>query len=173
MKKLSQHVEETLQDYLDGTLEPSRREALEQQLRQDTGLQKRLEELRIADSLLRQSGIEQPSRNFTSLVMNRLDQYPLRSGLSIRNGILLLAGVLVVTAAAVVLLTTGAFNDTATLDLNNLTVTQQYIRQTLPTVAIDGKLMVNAIVLLNLALALIVLDRAVLRPWFQRRLETQ
>ncbi|MBT1699692.1 hypothetical protein KK083_22585 [Fulvivirgaceae bacterium PWU4] len=172
MKKLSQHIEETLSDYLDGVLEPTRREAFEQLLRQDIELQKRLEALQAADSLLKQSTTEQPSKNFTSTVMSRLDQYPLRSGLSIRNGILLLVGVVVVMTTAVILLAAGAFNDTATLDLNSLTVTQRYIRQTLPSIAIDGKLMVNIIVLLNLALAFVVLDRAVLKPWFQRRMGT-
>jgi hypothetical protein len=102
--------------------------------------------------------------------MNRLDQYPLRSGLSIRNGIMLLAGILIVTAAAVVLLSAGVFNESTTFDLNNLSLAQRYIRQTLPSIPVDGKLVVNVIVLLNMALAFIVLDRAIIKPFFQRRM---
>jgi anti-sigma factor RsiW len=170
MKKLPQHLEESLADYLDGTLAPVQRKAFELQLQHDAALQRRLEELLAAERLLRQSVADQPSKNFTATVMSRLDQYPVRPGLSIRHGIMLLVGILVVTATAVVLLSAGVFNDSATFDLNNLSVAQRYIRQTLPSIPVDGKLVVNAIVLLNLALAFVVLDRAILRPLFQRRM---
>ena len=158
MKKLPQHLEDTLLDYLDGNLDPSRREAFEQRLKENIFLQKRLEELRTADLVLKQSALEHPSKNFTTLVMNRLDQYPARSSVSIRKGILLLTGLLIVMGIAVILLSAGVFDDTTTLDLNNSDLIQRYIKQSLPQIPVSGKLIVNTILLLNLALAFVVLD---------------
>jgi hypothetical protein len=170
MKKLSQDVEDTLLDYLDGNLDPSRREAFEQVLKGNIFLQKRLEELRAADLVLKQSVVEHPSKNFTTLVMNRLDQYPARSNVSISKGILLLTGLLIVMGIAVILLSAGVFDDTTTLDLNNSDLIQRYIKQSLPQIPVSGKLIVNTILLLNLALAFVVLDRTILKPYFQRRI---
>lgn len=172
MKKLSQDLEDTLLDYLDGNLDPSRREAFEQILKGDIFLQKRLEELRTADLVLKQITAEHPSKNFTTHVMNRLDQYPARSSVTIRNGILLLTGLLMVMGIAVILLSAGVFDATTTLDLNNSDLIQRYIKQSLPQIPVSGKLIVNTILLLNLALAFVVLDRTILKPYFQRRIQT-
>jgi hypothetical protein len=171
MKKLSQDLEDTLLDYLDGNLASSKREAFEQMLKGNMLLQKRLEELRAADLVLKQIPLEHPSKNFTAHVMNRLDQYPVRSGLSIRNGILLLTGILIVMGIAVVLLSAGVFDETTTFDLNNSDLIQRYIKQSLPQIPVSEKLIVNIILLLNLALAFVVLDRAILKPYFQRRIQ--
>jgi anti-sigma factor RsiW len=172
MKKIPQQLEDTLLDYLDGKLDQLQRETFEQALKTNTALQDRLEELKKTDLALRELTADYPSKNFTATVMSRLDQYPSRAGLSIRNGILLLSGILAVMAIAVFLLWTGAFDHPSNLDLNNVSLVQRYIKQSLPSIPVDGKIMVNVIVLLNLALALIVLDRAILRPFFQRRMQT-
>lgn len=171
MKKLSQEFENKLQHYLDGTLSPDERTSFERMLGENELMRGRLEEIKIADAGLRQLRLENPSMNFTATVMKRLDQYPARTGLSIRNGLFLLGGMLIVTAIAVVLLNSGVFNDQSSFDLNQLTLTQKYIKQSLPSIPLDGKIIVNAIILLNLALALVVLDRAVLKPFFQRRMQ--
>jgi anti-sigma factor RsiW len=52
MKKLPQHLEESLSGYLDGTLPPDQHKAFELRLLQDPALQKRLEELQAAERLL-------------------------------------------------------------------------------------------------------------------------
>jgi hypothetical protein len=172
MKKIPQHLEETLLNYVDGTLTGAEKEAFEQTLKTDVALQSRLQELQKTTLILKQISLEQPSRNFTFTVMNRLDEYPVRSGLSIRNGILLLTGIMIVMGIAVLLLSAGVFDQKTTVDLNHLDLVQRYIKQTLPGVSINGKWVVNTIVLLNLALAFVVLDRAILKPFFQRRLQT-
>jgi hypothetical protein len=172
MKKLSQDLEDKLLHYLDGKLHPDEQKSVERLLGENELLRQRLEELKLADIGLRQLKVEVPSKNFTTTVMTRMDQYPARTGLSIRNGLLLLGGMLIVMVIAVVLLNSGFFNDQTSIDLNNLTVTQKYIKKNLPSISLDGELIVNAIILLNLALALVVLDRAVLRPFFQRRMQT-
>jgi hypothetical protein len=171
MKTLPQHIEDTLLDYLDGSLSPVQREAFEQSLKSNPEWQSRLEELRIADEVFRSMPLEHPSKNFTSSAMLNLDQYPVRSGLSIRKGILLLTGMIGVMAMAVMLLSAGVFDQTATFDLNDIGVVQRYIKQNLPGISIDGKMVVNVIILLNMALAFVVLDRAILKPFFQKRMQ--
>jgi hypothetical protein len=170
MKKLPQHIEDTLLDYLDGNLTATQREAFEQSLKTNAQLRSRLEEIRMTDQVLRTLPLEHPSKNFTAAVMTRLDQYPARSGLSIRNGILLLTGIVVVMTLAVMLVSAGVFDETASLDLNTIGL-KRYIKQPLPTIPLDGKMIVNIIILLNIALAFIVLDRAILKPFFQKRIQ--
>jgi hypothetical protein len=172
MKKLPQHLEDTLLDYLDGNLAPSQRKDFEESLKTNGELQARLEEMQNAEQMLRHLTPDQPSKNFTLSVMSRLDQYPSRSGLSIRNAILLLLGIFTVTGMAVMLMSAGVFDETATFDLNNIGLVQRYIKQTLPSIPFDGRLVVNIIILLNLALAFVVLDRAILKPIFQKRMQT-
>jgi hypothetical protein len=172
MKKLPQHLEDTLLDYLDGNLTSAQRGKFEQLLKANGDLQVRLEELRMADRVLRHLSVEQPSKNFTSLVMSRLDQYPARTGFSnrIRNGILLLTGIIIVMAIAVMLVYSGVFDENTTFDPNRIAWIHRYIKQTLPSISIDGKLIINVIILLNMTLAFIVLDRAILRPLFRQRM---
>jgi hypothetical protein len=172
MKKIPKHLEETLLNYVDGTLTAAEKEAFEKTLQSDVILQSRLHELQKTTLILKQISLEQPSRNFTLTVMNRLDEYPVRSGLSIRNGILLLTGIMIVMGIAVLLLSAGVFDQKTTVDLNDFSLAQRYIKQSLPGISINGKWVVNTIVLLNLALAFVVLDRAILKPFFQRRLQT-
>jgi hypothetical protein len=61
-------------------------------------------------------------------------------------------------------------NATTTIDLGEINLPSQYERA-LPSIPIDGKMMVNVIILLNLGLAWLVLDRVVLKPFFRRRLQ--
>jgi hypothetical protein len=42
-----------------------------------------------------------------------------------------------------------------------------------PTFSLSGRVIVNSIIILNLALAFIVLDKTILRPLFQKRLNAQ
>ena len=178
MKKLPQHLEDSILDYLDGRFDPVKKESFEHILKQDRLLQDRLEEIRRADHTLRQLSVEPPSKNFTAIVMGKLDHYPFRSGLSIRKGILLLVGIISLIAIAVLLLSAGVFDQGAKFDLNNIGLdnnvglASKYLKQTLPSIPVDGKLIVNTIVLLNIALVFAVLDRAILRPLFQRRTQT-
>ena len=172
MSKVNQFSQEVLLDYLDGNLEPVKREAVERALQLDADLQKRLDLLRSADKFLRHAKLEHPSKNFTSLVLQRLDEYPLKSGLSIRNGIFLLSGIMVIVAVALVLLSMGVFDQsTTTINPNDIEIVQQYIPKELPSIPVDGKLLVNIIVILNLAVMFVVLDRAILKPFFQKRIQ--
>jgi anti-sigma factor RsiW len=169
--KISQAQDSTLFEYIDGTLKGAEKERIEQLLRTSPELQMRLEELRKLDTDLRSIQLEQPSKNFTQLIMSKLDQYPVRSSkITFRNGILLLTGVLVAVGIGSLLVAGGVFDGTSTIDLNQTIIpVNKYIQDPLPTFNINGKLIVNIIILLNLALAFVVLDRAILKPWFERR----
>lgn len=170
MNKLSQAQEEKLFDYMDGTLNATEKELFEQEIKSSPALQVRLEEFNNLDSNLRTIKIEQPSKNFTLQVMGKLDQYPIRSSnLLSRNGIILLIGVLLAVGISSLLLAGGVFDNTSSFDLNQTILPNKYIQQSLPTISFNGKMVVNVIILLNLALAFLVLDRAILKPWFERR----
>lgn len=168
--KILPNQDEKLLEYLDGGLKGIEKENIEQLLKASPALLARLEELRKLDADLRSIKLEQPSKNFTQRVMSNLSQYPVRSNFTFRNGIILLAGVLVAVGVGSLLVAGGVFDGNNTIDLNQTIVpVNKYIQKPIPTFNIDGKLMVNIIIMLNLALAFLVLDRAILKPWFEKR----
>jgi hypothetical protein len=170
MKRLSQAQEEKLLEYIDGTLGGQEKDLFEQSLKSSPELSTRCDELIAWDSSLRAIRLSQPSKNFTQRVMDKLDMYPARNtSLLSRNGILLLIGVLVAVGIGTILLSAGVFDGTSSIDLNQTLLPNKYIQQSLPTISFNGKMVMNVIILLNLALAFLVLDRAVLKPWFERR----
>ena len=172
MKKIPQALDDTLLNYLDGSLKSEEKADIEKLIRESDALRARLDELRIIHLALRQTKVDQPSRNFTQLVMGKLDGYVERSTFPIRNGIILLAGVLVAVGIVALLVSSGVFDQTQTIvDLNKIDLPKQYIQQPLPTIPFNGKLLINIIIALNLGLAWVVLDRLILKPYFQRRMQ--
>jgi hypothetical protein len=171
MKKVTQQSDDMLLDFLDGKLSVEQQTSVKEALRQDSNLRERLEQLTVVHEALKFNKADQPSKNFTASVMNGLDSYRAPQGVSIKNGLFLLAGIVVVLSIAVILLSAGVFDQTTTVDLNNVSVAQRFLKQSLPSISIDGKVLVNTIILLNIVIAFLVLDRAVLKPFFQRRLE--
>jgi hypothetical protein len=168
--KISQQQVEKLFEYIDGTLKGVEKEGIEQLLKNSPELQARLAELRKLDADLRLITIEEPSKNFTQRVMLKLDQYPLRSSsISFKNGIFLLVGVLIAIGIGSLLVAGGVFDGTSSIDLNNTIMPNKYIQKPLPTFNINVKLLVNVIILLNMAIAFVVLDRTILKPWFEKR----
>jgi len=171
MKKIPQALEEMLFDYLDGTLNAADKQRLETELSQNRELKARLDELQNVERWLSKIPLEEmPSRNFTQQVMGKLDQYPRSSTLTYRNGIFLLIGILVAVGLATILVSSGVFDSVQTTINLNQELPQKYIQKSLPPIALSGKLIVNVIILLNLGLAWLVLDRAILKPLFQRRM---
>ena len=172
MDKVTPESDDLLLRYIDGTLSLSERENIEKDLAQNETLRKRLEQLRSTHLLLRANRLYEPSKNFTQQLMSRLN-YDAARGLSfpIRNSILILVGVLMVAIIASVLVPAGVFdNISTTIDLNQVELPNKYIQKSLPSFSIDVKLMVNIIIGINLVLGWLVLDRAILKPIFQRRL---
>ncbi|HRJ29108.1 MAG TPA: hypothetical protein PLV21_09930 [Cyclobacteriaceae bacterium] len=169
MNKIPQPLDNQLLDLIDGTLSPAEKEKLEQQLATSPELKKRFDELAQVNYTLKTSAPEQPSKNFTELVMAKLNSYPVRSGLSPRNGLLLLVGVMVAIGIGSLLLANGVFDTPGSIDLNNMVMQNQYIKEPLPSIPFNGKLVVNIIIMLNIILAFLVLDKTILKPWFDKR----
>jgi hypothetical protein len=158
-------------DYLDGKLIGQGKVEFEKLLESNPALRARLEEYRQMESILREIRPEETAKNFTHVVMRKLDT-PSSSVLTIRNSIFLLAGIMVAVGICALLLSAGFFDhDNTTIDLNTVPVKNKYIQESIPVVSISGKLMVNIIIFLNLVLALLVLDRAILKPLFHKRMQ--
>jgi hypothetical protein len=173
MKNLPQDLEDKLLSYLDNTLASVERSNIETLLEHDSNLKERFNELQAMHVLMRRTKLDLPSSNFTRLVMTRLDHAPASSIRSIRNGIFLVIGVLITVGISAALISMGTFDSASTLvDLNQLEVTDKLIDQQLPSFTIDGKKLVQGIIVLNLAIAFVVLDRAILKPYFQRRMQS-
>jgi hypothetical protein len=168
--KLTQAQEERLQEYIDGSMRAEERIKLEEELKDSPALFARFEELNYLDTQLRSVRIEQPSLNFTQLVMSNLHRASSAGiGLPSRNRILMLAGVLVTVGIAILLIAGGAFNNVDSITLDQNIIPNDHIRQYIPSIPFNGKLIINIVILMNLALAFIILDRAVLKPWFEKR----
>jgi len=173
MKKISQAQQNEFSRYLDGLMTPAEQLEFESILAEDKLLKARFDELRFVQQSLLGLRPEQPSRNFTSRVMQRLNEYPAKSsGLSMRSGIFLLIGVLLAVGIGSVLISAGVFDSaTTTLGLPHYAVIERLMKRSTPGIPFNGKLVVNIIILLNLGLAWLVLDKAILKPLFQRRME--
>lgn len=172
MIKVSESVDEMLLDYLDGNLTKADKGKVEKSLQENPAWRARYEELRSINSVMVETMIEQPSKNFTASVMSKLNLYQAPRSFSLWNSILLLAGVLVAIGITTVLLAGGLYDhSTTSIDLNQIEVPKELIRTPLPSFELNGKILVNVIIILNLAIGWVVLDRAILKPFFQRRMQ--
>jgi hypothetical protein len=119
---------------------------------------------------MRKATLESPSKNFTVKVMEGLEAQPVRSLFSPRKGLLLLIGVIIASGISLVLLTNGVFDATSTsLLVDASPIKNKWIQDPSFSIPFNGKILVNGIIFLNLALALVLLDRTILRPLFQKR----
>lgn len=128
------------------------------------------QELAAIDRYLQSARIEQPSLNFTQKVMSNLHRASgVTLGLPSRNKMLMLAGILVTIGIAILLVAGGAFNSVTSITVDQEIIPNDQIRQYIPSIPFNGKLIINIVILMNLALAFMILDRAVLKPWFEKR----
>lgn len=144
---------------------------MDEELRKFTGKpEENNQELNIIDQHLKSVRIEQPSVNFTQQVMNNLHRASaVTLGLPSRNKILMLAGILVTIGVAIVLIAGGAFTNVTSITVDQNLIPNEQLREYIPSIPFNGKLIINLVILMNLALAFMILDRAVLKPWFERR----
>ncbi len=168
MNKVPQEIDDQLLDYLDGRLGPRTKE-IESMLGNNPAVRARLEELKVVHGHLAHQNIQEPSTGFTKRVMDNLRKYPYSQGLRMRNTLLLLLGVLVASGIGVVLLSGGVFdNFTGEISPNTIPLGPN-IQKSIPVIPLNGKLIVNILIFLNLGLAFLILDRGILRPWFEKR----
>lgn len=130
------------------------------------------EELKLVEKVLSKGKLETPSSNFTHRVMMNLHSMPVASSLSPRNGLFLLFGTVLAVTILTVLVTTGVFDSAnGAISLEKLPE-NDITRDLQRTIPLSGKWLMNGLILLNIVLAFILLDRTVLRPFFNRRLSS-
>lgn len=169
--KFEKISEDDLLNYLDGTANNETRERVER-FSSNPDVASRLNELRaIHDFLAKNNALTLPSKNFTDKVMNRLHEKATGFSFSPRNGMILLAGILVASGLGIALLSMGSFDQLHTFfNLQPLPVKSDLVK--LPTsFSFDLKLVMKIFLMVNLVLAMVLLDRTILRPIFQRRWE--
>jgi hypothetical protein len=170
MNKLSPAKEEELLRYLDGELNSVQKINLEAEIQSSVILKKRLRELETVRSfLMRKVTLESPSKKFTLKVMEGLEAQPVQSLFSPRKGLLLLIGVIIASAISLMLLTNGVFDATTTSLMVDAPIKNKWIQDPSFSIPFNGKILVIGILFLNLGLALILLDRTILKPLFQKR----
>ncbi|MBI1767465.1 MAG: hypothetical protein HY015_03625 [Bacteroidetes bacterium] len=168
----SKLTDDELLNYLDGMGTEAARKALKESIIKNSVIQKRLKELEAIHFFLQnQKGLEQPSKNFTDKVIQRLHAKPSFTIFSPKNGLILLIGLVVASGLALILLTAGSFDQLHTVfNFNSLPIKTEAIK--IPkTIPFDVKTFVKVFVMLNLVIGFILLDRTILRPIFQRRSE--
>jgi hypothetical protein len=159
-------------EYLDGTLSVEDKKDFEQLLESNPTLKSQFEEFRAMENMLKKDLLQEPSRNFTVKVMGNLANYPLENRASMFNAFLLVGGIIVLVSLCILLSYNGFFDSAQTqIDLNKISVVGKYMKRSLPSIPFNGKLVVHMIIFLNLVLVLIVLDRAIFKPLFQRRMQ--
>ncbi|HNP06445.1 MAG TPA: hypothetical protein PKN99_02410 [Cyclobacteriaceae bacterium] len=174
MKKISQEIDELLVAYLEGALAGEKLEKIKNGLATSEELRNRLEVLKLIQQSLERNTLLHPSDNFTQRVMGNLDKVPSASMLTPKNGLILLAGILVAMGIGASLVDTGLFNElNGMLSLNPIKLPTGVSTPTLPAIPLSGKLIVNSIIALNLGLAFLLLDRTILKPFFNRRSRMQ
>ncbi len=170
MEKIPTATDDRLLDYLDGKLEGAALQLLKKELESSSSLQARLEILRAVHRALAHAKLESPSPAFVNRVMQNLSSVSFPSAWSPRNGLLLLVGVMVAAGILVAMISAGIFDNVqGMVSLEQTLPVKKYFQQSLPVISINGKLIINIIVALNLVLAFLVLDKTVLKPFFQRR----
>ncbi len=128
------------------------------------------QDLSSVDDYLKSIRVEQPSVNFTQQVMNNLHRASaVTLSLPSRNKMLMLVGILVTIGITILLIAGGSFSNVTSITLDQDIIPNDQIRQYIPSIPFNGKLIMNIVILMNLALAFIILDRAVLKPWFEKR----
>ncbi len=170
MNSINNKTDQLLQDYLQGRLHGEKLRQIETGLEKSEEMRSRLEILKLIDRSLSKDSLLQPSANFTQQVMHNLHHLPAPHPVSPKNGLLLLAGILVATGLAVALVNAGVFNSlNGMFTFENLPMPKNISMPRIPAIPVNGKWIVNGIIVLNIGLAFIVLDRTILKPLFTKR----
>ncbi len=176
MEKISNQQNDQLLDFLDGKLSGAEVAVLKTQLEQSPAMRERLEDLRLIHDLLSSRSVVKSSLSpaFTNNVMYNLDKAPSTSSLSPRNGLLLLIGILVATGVGMFLLATGSLDSLSGLvNLNELNLPKALQNFSIKSIPLSIKTVMKVVIMINLVIAFIVLDRTVLKPFFNRKQSTE
>ena len=165
-------TDDLLLNFLDGTGSEAERDSVKKLISSNAEVKKRVEELQVVHVFLqKQNKMEHPSKNFTEKVMSNLHARPSFALLSPRNGLLLLIGLIVASGLAIMLVSSGSFDQWhAFFNIGQVPIKNNWI--TLPTsIPFDLKITVKIFVMINVVIGFVLLDRTILRPIFQKRAE--
>lgn len=169
MKKENTPDDDRLWSFIDGTLPEAELSALKSELANSPGLQQELEELKRVHQLLLRRENERPplSPDFTQRVMDNLAHRPLMSSvMPSKNGLLLLGGIMVAVFIGVFLVGSGFFDGVQRPIPLSMPSTEDLPMTSIP---FNGKVIMQVLILVNVVLAFLVLDKTVLRPYFSHR----
>ncbi len=169
MEQVTREQDDRLLDYLDGRLDGTGLAQLKKDLESSVIMKARLEELRVVHRTLAHIKLDMPSPMFTEKVMKNLHTAPPTSSLSPRNGLFLLAGIIVAAGILIAVMGAGAFDGFSEVVNLDKAVNVKQFQPSIPQVSVNGRLVMKFLIGLNLALAFVVLDRTVLKPYFQKR----
>ncbi|MCZ8354482.1 MAG: hypothetical protein O9340_07095 [Cyclobacteriaceae bacterium] len=159
--------------YLDHDMNEEEKTNFLAAVKADKNLERILEEEKLIQSHFTRIKLSEPSAGFTNLVMEKIQKAQGEFSISIKRSMLLLAGVLLVTMLTAFLVSKGIFDSTGTIQLPEINpVVNQYLPN-MPEASqftINNKIVVNGIIILNLIIGFVLLDRTVLRPYFQKRM---
>ncbi len=162
-------TDEILLDYIDGLLPEKEVEQIDAVLEKDTQLRLRIKELKFTDNVLTGS-LDNPSNNFTDLVWGRIAGNSSSKKFSINSLVIVIAAMLTVVLGSY-------FITDSMMELNvnwrfeniggYLTIPEELnIKE-----GINLKLISQILLYATSFLILLLLDRIVLRPYFQKRRE--
>lgn len=162
-------TDEILLDYLDGSLTEEKAEYVKELLDQDNELKSRLMDLKMADQYMI-GNMDSPSMNFTETVWNRISSSGRTSKFSLN-------GLLIVLAAMITVVLGSYFMTDSIIDLDlNVTVPStvtEYVK--VPQIEMPEGVnlkTVSQVLLYSISLLLLlILDKAILKPYFKRRKE--
>lgn len=158
--------DDVLLRYLDGTLTDQEKESLLSQLATSPELKSKLEALERTHAFLVGSGaLQNPSANFTQRVMMGIN---MPQAFSPRNGIYLLLGIMVASGLLISILSGNTF-EPVTIGIESEFVRQVWMKAPSLSIPFDLGLVIKSIVFVNLGLALVMLDRTILKPLFRNR----
>jgi hypothetical protein len=169
-------TDKELLDFIDGNLSDAESEELKRIIDEHPEIKRRYEELSIVDNALTDQPLAQPSSNFAESVMSNLGKKvasaPLAyNGFWKKNLFVVITIVAIGLIAGMVLLSNSSLTDILpTIEPREITVSER-------TISIDpGKLnfinqdlFFKGLIYLNAFLALYLLDRTVLKPYFRNR----
>ncbi|MBI3221319.1 MAG: hypothetical protein HYZ44_17545 [Bacteroidetes bacterium] len=159
--------------YHSGELDALATARVEQELQQSAELRQQLESIKDIDQFLQRQGkLTQPPKNFIDRVMYGISLPVRSSALSPKMGLILLTSILALTVVGIICLTNGFF-DSYSIPLN--VYVQSLYFEKLPSPDFNfpfpSKWIVTTFLISNMAIGFVLLDRTILKPYFQRRAE--
>jgi hypothetical protein len=159
--------------YLEHDMSEEEKNIFSEAVNADKNLREMLEEEKLIQLHFTRIKFTEPSTEFTNLVMGKIEHAQGEFSISIKRSLLLLTGVLVVTMLTAFLVSKGIFDSPGTIKLPEVNpVVNQYLPN-MPEASrftINNKIVVNCIIILNLMIGFVLLDRTILRPYFQKRM---